>query len=95
MAKSEAFGTGPNGETVTRVFLSGGGLRMNVLTWGSIIQDLRLEGHPAPLVLGFDNMPDYLQHSPFFGVTPGRNRAIERYEEDLRKAANAEPALVK
>ena len=27
MTKSEVFGTGPNGETVTRVFLSGGGLR--------------------------------------------------------------------
>ena len=73
MAKSEVFGAGPNGETVTRVFLTGGGLTAKVLTWGSIIQDLRLEGHAAPLVLGFDNMPDYLQHSPFFGVTPGRN----------------------
>ena len=73
MTKSEVFGAGPDGETVTRVFLSGGGLAMNVLTWGSIIQDLRLEGHAPPLVLGFDTMPDYLRHSPFFGVTPGRN----------------------
>lgn len=73
MARSEVFGTGPDGETVTRVVLTGGGLTANVLTWGSIIQDLRLEGHPAPLVLGFETMPDYLAHSPFFGVTPGRN----------------------
>lgn len=73
MTSSEVFGTGPNGETVTRVFLKGGGLSAKVLTWGSIIQDLRLEGHAAPLVLGFDNLPDYLAHSPFFGVTPGRN----------------------
>jgi aldose 1-epimerase len=73
MAKSEVFGAGPNGETVTRVFLTGGGLTAKVLTWGSIIQDLRLEGHSAPLVLGFETMADYLQHSPFFGVTPGRN----------------------
>ena len=73
MAKSEVFGPGANGETVTRVVLTGGGLTANVLTWGSIIQDLRLEGHTAPLVLGFDNMPDYLAHSPFFGATPGRN----------------------
>jgi len=28
-------------------------------------------------------------------VEPGRNRAVDRYEEDLRKAAAAEPALVK
>ena len=73
MTSSEVFGTGPNGETVTRVMLKGGGLSAKVLTWGSIIQDLRLEGHAAPLVLGFDNLPDYLAHSPFFGVTPGRN----------------------
>jgi aldose 1-epimerase len=73
MAKSDVFGTGANGETVTRVFLAGGGLTAQVLTWGSIIQDLRLEGHAAPLVLGFDNMGDYLTHSPYFGATPGRN----------------------
>jgi hypothetical protein len=73
MSKGEVFGTGRNGETVTRVFLRGGGLTANVLTWGAIIQDLRLEGHDAPLVLGFDGMPDYLDHSPFFGATPGRN----------------------
>jgi aldose 1-epimerase len=72
MTRRDVFGTGPNGETVTRVFLEGGGLSAKVLTWGSIIQDLRLDGHAAPLVLGFDNMPDYLAHSPFFGVTPGR-----------------------
>jgi aldose 1-epimerase len=73
MSKGEVFGTGRNGETVTRVFLRGGGLTANVLTWGAIIQDLRLEGHDAPLVLAFEAMPDYLNHSPYFGATPGRN----------------------
>jgi aldose 1-epimerase len=73
MARSEAFGTGPNGEAVTRVHLTGGGLSAKVLTLGAIIQDLRLEGHAAPLVLGFGTMADYLLHSPYFGATPGRN----------------------
>lgn len=73
MAKSEVFGTGPNGETVTRVVLAGGGLTAKVLTWGAIIQDLRLDGHPASLVLGFETFGDYLAHSPYFGATPGRN----------------------
>ena len=73
MTKNEVFGTGPNGETVTKVVLRGGGLTAAVLTWGAIIQDLRLDGHDAPLVLGFETLPDYLQHSPFFGATPGRN----------------------
>lgn len=73
MARSEVFGAGPRGETVTRVSLTGGGLTAHVLSWGAVIQDLRLEGHGQPLVLGFDNMPDYLAHSPYFGATPGRN----------------------
>ena len=73
MAKSEMFGTGPNGESVTRVTLRGGGLTAKVLSWGAIIQDLRLDGHAAPLVLGFESLPDYLAHSPYFGATPGRN----------------------
>ena len=72
MARSEMFGTGPHGEIVTRVFLQGGGLTAHVLTWGAIIQDLRLEGHPAPLVLGHETMANYLGHSPYFGATPGR-----------------------
>jgi aldose 1-epimerase len=72
MQKREVFGTGGNGEPITRVFLKGGGLSANVLTWGAIIQDLRLDGHDAPLVLGFEDMPGYLSHSPYFGATPGR-----------------------
>jgi aldose 1-epimerase len=44
-----------------------------VITWGAVIQDLRLDGHRPPLVLGFEHLPDYLAHSPYFGATPGRN----------------------
>jgi aldose 1-epimerase len=73
MAESETFGTGRNGETVQRVVLTGGGLTAKVLTWGAIIQDLRLDGHAAPLVLGFETLADYLAYSPYFGATPGRN----------------------
>ena len=72
MAKSERFGTTDAGEEVTRVVLEGGGLTAHILTWGAIIQDLRLDGHSAPLVLGFERFEDYLHHSPYFGATPGR-----------------------
>lgn len=93
MARSDIFGTGPNEETVTRVFLKGGGLSAQVLTWGAIIQDLRLDGHDAPLVLGFETLPDYLSHSPYFGATPGRNAnriasgkfSIDGHEYQLEK----------
>lgn len=69
----QAFGQTAAGETVDRVTLTGGGLTASIITYGATLQDLRLAGHPAPLVLGFDNLDGYLNHSPYFGATPGRN----------------------
>ena len=68
----EVFGHTATGEPVYRVTLRGGGLTAKVLSWGSVIQDLRLEGHAPPLVLGFEDFASYPLHSPFFGATPGR-----------------------
>lgn len=71
-AGNEIFGRLENGEAVERIAIAGGGLTARVLTFGSVIQDLRLEGHDAPLVLGFADLPSYLDHSAYFGATPGR-----------------------
>ncbi|WP_438751460.1 aldose epimerase family protein [Pararhizobium sp. O133] len=71
--QTDIFGHLPSGQAVHRVVITGGGLTAHILTWGSVIQDLRLDGHVAPLVLGFDTFHDYLDHSPYFGATPGRN----------------------
>ncbi|WP_435139143.1 aldose epimerase family protein [Pseudopelagicola sp. nBUS_19] len=68
----EEFGKLPNGDLVNRVRLTGGGLTANVLTYGAILQDLRLEGHGAPLVLGLLDLEAYFKHSPYFGATAGR-----------------------
>ncbi|WDZ78995.1 galactose mutarotase [Ensifer adhaerens] len=70
---TEIFGHLPSGEPVHRLVLSGGGLTAHVLTWGSVIQDLRLEGHEPPLVLGFTDLESYIAHSPYLGATPGRS----------------------
>lgn len=67
-----SFGHLPNGEPVERLAIAGGGLRGHVLTYGAVLQDLYLAGHEAPLVLGFDDLPNYLNHSPYFGATAGR-----------------------
>ncbi len=67
-----AFGTMPDGRPVERITLSGGGLTAQVLTYGAVLQDLRLDGHNAPLVLGFPDFPPYLDRSPYFGATAGR-----------------------
>ncbi|MGV8937751.1 MAG: aldose epimerase family protein [Allorhizobium sp.] len=68
----EDFGRMLGGDTVTRVLLQGGGLTARVMTWGAVIQDLRLDGYKSPLVLGFEHFDDYPLHSSYFGATPGR-----------------------
>ncbi|MEX2742553.1 aldose epimerase family protein [Rhizobium mongolense] len=68
----EVFGTTKDGETVYRVEIRGGGLTAKIMTWGAVIQDLRLDGHDAPLTLGFDDFASYPSHSSYFGATPGR-----------------------
>jgi len=70
--KPEAFGTAPDGSTVERVRISGGGLTAHILSWGCVLQDLRLAGHEPPLVLGYTNFEDYRDHSPYYGATAGR-----------------------
>ena len=69
----EICGQTNSGEPVQAVEIAGGGLTARILSWGGVIQDLRLKGHDAPLVLGFADFADYLVHSPYFGSNPGRN----------------------
>ena len=66
------FGEMPDGCPVERVTLRGGGLTAQVLSYGSVLQDLRLDGHAPPLVLGFPDFAPYLTDSPYFGATAGR-----------------------
>lgn len=68
----EVFGRTEAGEEVSRVTLEGGGLTANVMTWGAVLQDLRLEGHGPALVLGLERFEDYPAHSPYFGALAGR-----------------------
>lgn len=69
---AEFFGTTEEGEAIHRFEIAGGGLTAQILTWGAVIQDLRLDGHLPPLVLGFDAFADYPAHSPYFGAIAGR-----------------------
>jgi aldose 1-epimerase len=68
----EVFGSTEEGEAIHRFEIAGGGLTARVMTWGAAIQDLRLEGHQPPLVLGFEDFADYPAHSPYFGAVAGR-----------------------
>lgn len=69
---TQVFGTLPDGEEVKRVSISGGGLTASILTYGAVLQDLRLAGNAPALVLGFEDFVSYLSHSPYFGATAGR-----------------------
>lgn len=67
----ERFGS-VDGAPVSRVTIAGGGLVARIIDWGAAVQDLRMEGHPHPLVLGFDEAAHCPRHSPHFGAIAGR-----------------------
>ncbi|PTX54836.1 aldose 1-epimerase [Litoreibacter ponti] len=67
-----SFGEMPDGSPVAQHRIAGGGLTAWVLSYGAVLQDLRLDGHDAPLVLGFDDFAPYLTDSPYFGAIAGR-----------------------
>jgi aldose 1-epimerase len=69
----DIFGHMPDGEPVGAVEISGGGLKAVILSYGSLLHDLRLKGHDAPLVLGYAGLKDYFPPSPYLGANCGRS----------------------
>jgi aldose 1-epimerase len=74
-----AISVEPFGETdsqsVERYTLTGGALRVRILTYGGIIQAIDApdrDGRTANVVLGFTGLDDYVSRSPFFGAIIGR-----------------------
>ncbi|MGJ8595953.1 aldose epimerase family protein [Sulfitobacter sp.] len=68
----EAVGYDLNGTPIHRIFLRGEGIRVAVLTYGAILQDLRIAGHDYSLVLGHPDFEPYLTDPNYFGATIGR-----------------------
>ena len=66
-----SFRIPPENQNVRAIEIAGGGLQARVLSHGAALQDLRLEGHPSPLVLGFTDLRDYLDHSAHHGAIAG------------------------
>lgn len=62
----------PDGRRVEAITLQGGGLTARILTLGAIVQDLRLEGVPHPLVLGCPEPADYFGPGRYLGAIVGR-----------------------
>ena len=60
------------GQPVHRLRLTNGRLTVHVITWGAVVQDVRLADIDHPLVLGFETFEPYPDHSPYFGAIAGR-----------------------
>ena len=70
------FGTASTGETVDAVTLTAGDLSVTILTWGAIVQDVRLAGTPYNLSIGSDDIADYegekMHHGSLIGPIANR-----------------------
>lgn len=72
MTDRRGFGRLPDGSAVEEVTIAAGDLSASIITFGAIVRDVRLTGTDHPLVLGFDDLDGYLNHSPYFGAVVGR-----------------------
>ena len=72
MSTVEHFGTMPDGQSVERITIAGGGLTAAFITFGATLQDLRLDGVEYPLVLGAPLLEPYFAPMQYFGAIVGR-----------------------
>ena len=74
--QKSAFGTLPDGTAVDLFTLTNAnGLVAKVTNYGTIITELHVpdrKGQLGDVVLGFDNLEQYLKGHPYFGCTVGR-----------------------
>ncbi|SER77335.1 aldose epimerase family protein [Sphingobium sp. YR768] len=65
-----------NGAAIETITLSNGaGVSAKILTYGATLQSLvgpGKDGKSADVLLGYDDLKDYVEHPNFFGVTVGR-----------------------
>ena len=69
------YGHLPDGRLVEEVTLSHGGLTLGLITLGGLVTTLwapDADGVAANVVRGFDNLADYAERNPHFGVIVGR-----------------------
>jgi aldose 1-epimerase len=85
---SAPFGSIDEGPVRIWTLTNGHGVRIKILNYGGIIQSVEVpdrRGRFANITLGFDNIDDYVNKSPYFGCITGRyaNRiALGRFTLD-------------
>ena len=65
------FGTTRDGQEVHKITLAAGDLTVNLLTWGAVIQNVRLAGIDRSLTLGSDQLSDYEGEMRHYGALIG------------------------
>ena len=74
--KKESFGVTKEGDSIEKITVSNqDGLEMSVITYGGIIQNLKVpdkNGNYEDVVLGFDSISQYENGNPYFGALIGR-----------------------
>jgi aldose 1-epimerase len=74
--EKELFGKTPDGQEVEVITMTTpSGCRAKVITYGGILVSLEVpdrDGKPGDVVLGFDNLDDYIEKNPYFGTITGR-----------------------
>jgi len=74
--KQETFGKTPDGTPVLRYTLTNSrGMTVKVMEYGAILTEVWVpddKGAITNVVLGFDNLDQYVKGHPFFGATTGR-----------------------
>ena len=72
----ESFGNMPDGQAVRLYQLTNAkGLKAAIMTYGATVVSLEVPDRAGKLddiVLGYDNLQDYLKNSPYFGAIVGR-----------------------
>lgn len=70
------FGTSPDGRKVELFTLKNSkGMEARIMTWGGTIVSLMVpdgKGHSGDVVLGYDNLDEYLHNTAYFGALIGR-----------------------
>lgn len=76
MTRIDRFGTTSDGRAVQKITLACGDLTVSVLTWGAVLQSVRLAGVAHDLTLGSDRLADYEGDMRFHGaiMAPVANR---------------------
>jgi len=71
----QSFGTRDGAPVDLFTLHNSRGVEAKISNYGGIVVSLKVpdrEGRPGDVVLGFDNLDDYIKHSPFFGCLVGR-----------------------